>query len=127
MERTVEKTVGILQVYTTRRGVWRYDLKGQKLEMWPLVRLFFEGQQLEVVAARKTDLEAREQISGCGLSAWGALALVLREIRRLTAERNVKYSRLAASSLLRTIWNRVWFSHLVWMVSRGDCEVCTER
>ena len=54
VERTVEKTVEILQVHTTHRATGETDLKGQKSE---------------VVATGETDLEAREEIAGRVLSA----------------------------------------------------------
>ena len=57
------------------------------------------GQSSEIVAAGETDLEAREDPRKWKRSLWwreqsGAPAIVLREIRGLTAESNVKYSLL---------------------------------
>ena len=64
---------------------------------------------MEIVATGESDLDVREETAGRVLSAWkdlrtwrrllwwkksGVPAVVLREIRRLTAESDVKCSRL---------------------------------
>ena len=56
VEETVQKTVAILQVHTTRRGDSDTDLKGRKSEVMATGETDPQGKETEVVPTSMTEI-----------------------------------------------------------------------